>query len=69
MQSGLQNYSFLPFTGFLAIFAVFTFFFVPETKNKTFDEISALFNKSSDVETRPKILAKENTHLVSYKKY
>ena len=39
----LENYTFLPFSVFLAIFWVFTYKKVPETKNKTFDEIATLF--------------------------
>lgn len=41
----MDKYAFLPFTGFLAIFWIFTYFKVPETKNRTFEEISALFRK------------------------
>jgi len=43
MQTMLENYTFLPFSVFLAIFWVFTYNKVPETKNKTFDEIATLF--------------------------
>merc|ERR1712025_454516 len=43
MQTMLENYTFLPFSMFLAIFWVFTYKKVPETKNKTFDEIATLF--------------------------
>lgn len=42
-QSYLENYTFLPFSGFLAIFWIFTYKKVPETKNKTFEEILSLF--------------------------
>ena len=42
-QTMLENYTFLPFSVFLAIFWVFTYKKVPETKNKTFDEIATLF--------------------------
>jgi hypothetical protein len=45
----LDKYSFLPFTVFLAIFWTFTYHKVPETKNKTFDEIAALFRKKPAV--------------------
>ncbi|KAI7684819.1 Glucose transporter type 1, partial [Sarcoptes scabiei] len=41
----MDKYAFLPFTGFLALFWIFTYFKVPETKNRTFEEISALFRK------------------------
>lgn len=42
-QTALENYTFLPFSVFLAIFWIFTYKKVPETKNKTFEEILALF--------------------------
>lgn len=44
-QGALHNYIFLPFSVLLAFFWVFTYKIVPETKNKTFDEISALFRR------------------------
>uniref|UniRef100_A0A0A1WYC1 Glucose transporter type 1 n=1 Tax=Zeugodacus cucurbitae TaxID=28588 RepID=A0A0A1WYC1_ZEUCU len=43
MKAELENYTFLPFSVFLAIFWIFTYKKVPETKNKTFEEICALF--------------------------
>merc|ERR1712223_1329143 len=43
MQTMLENYTFLPFSMFLAVFWIFTYKKVPETKNKTFDEIATLF--------------------------
>ncbi|KAL1518389.1 hypothetical protein ABEB36_002019 [Hypothenemus hampei] len=43
MKAGLDNYTFLPFSVFLALFWIFTYKKVPETKNKTFEEILALF--------------------------
>lgn len=43
MKRGLQSYLFLPFTVFLAIFWIFTYKKLPETKNRTFEEIAALF--------------------------
>ncbi|CAG9800552.1 unnamed protein product [Chironomus riparius] len=43
LKSALENYTFLPFSVFLAIFWIFTYKKVPETKNKTFEEILALF--------------------------
>lgn len=43
MLTILENYTFLPFSMFLALFWVFTYRKVPETKNKTFDEIATLF--------------------------
>uniref|UniRef100_A0ABD2WPQ8 Major facilitator superfamily (MFS) profile domain-containing protein n=1 Tax=Trichogramma kaykai TaxID=54128 RepID=A0ABD2WPQ8_9HYME len=43
MHNHLDNYTFLPFSAFLAIFWIFTYKKVPETKNKTFEEILSLF--------------------------
>ncbi|VEN58573.1 unnamed protein product [Callosobruchus maculatus] len=43
MKNALDNYTFLPFSVLLAIFWIFTYKKVPETKNKTFEEITALF--------------------------
>ncbi|KAL4216553.1 Solute carrier 2 [Mactra antiquata] len=40
MQSGLGDFSFLPFTVFLGLFFIFTYKFVPETKNRTIEDIS-----------------------------
>lgn len=53
MNTALENYTFLPFSVFLAIFWIFTYKKVPETKNKTFEEILALFrhNNGSDATT------------------
>ncbi|XP_018402131.1 PREDICTED: glucose transporter type 1 isoform X2 [Cyphomyrmex costatus] len=48
MKSSLENYTFLPFSAFLAIFWIFTYKKVPETKNKTFEEILALFRHGND---------------------
>ncbi|XP_036144104.1 glucose transporter type 1 isoform X2 [Monomorium pharaonis] len=48
MKTSLENYTFLPFSAFLAIFWIFTYKKVPETKNKTFEEILALFRHGND---------------------
>ncbi|XP_045193213.2 solute carrier family 2, facilitated glucose transporter member 1-like [Mercenaria mercenaria] len=48
MQSGLGDFSFLPFTILLGLFFVFTAKFVPETKNRTIEEISQIWNKDSE---------------------
>ncbi|XP_074027810.1 glucose transporter 1 isoform X3 [Leptinotarsa decemlineata] len=47
MKNALDNYTFLPFSVFLAIFWIFTYKKVPETKNKTFEEIAALFRQGN----------------------
>lgn len=49
MKRELENYVFLPFTCFLAIFWTFTYKRVPETKNRTFEEISSLFKREEFV--------------------
>ncbi|RZF47125.1 hypothetical protein LSTR_LSTR005203 [Laodelphax striatellus] len=48
LQNSLENYTFLPFSVFLAIFWIFTYKKVPETKNKTFEEILALFRHGNE---------------------
>ncbi|XP_013774358.2 glucose transporter type 1-like [Limulus polyphemus] len=45
MLHGFGSYTFLPFTALLAIFWTFTYKMVPETKNKTFEDIDALFRR------------------------
>lgn len=47
-QRVFENYTFLAFTIFLAGFWTFTYKKIPETKNKTFEEISALFRRDED---------------------
>ncbi|XP_046641624.1 myo-inositol transporter 1-like isoform X3 [Daphnia pulicaria] len=49
LKAMLHNYIFLPFSVLLAFFWIFTYKIVPETKNKTFDEISALFRRNDRV--------------------
>ncbi|XP_035907205.1 glucose transporter type 1 isoform X18 [Anopheles stephensi] len=53
LKTALENYTFLPFSVFLAIFWIFTYKKVPETKNKTFEEILALFRHGNGSETDP----------------
>lgn len=51
-QEALQTYAFLVFVVVCLIASVFLFFILPETKNKTFVEISQSFakiNKVSDI--------------------
>ncbi|EYB83059.1 hypothetical protein Y032_0344g3089 [Ancylostoma ceylanicum] len=45
LNNALAQYSFLVFTGFLSFFIFFTWRFVPETKGKTVEEITASFDK------------------------
>ncbi|XP_045107193.1 glucose transporter type 1-like isoform X12 [Portunus trituberculatus] len=48
MQETFENYTFLPFSVLLGCFWIFTYYKVPETKNKTFEEISAIFTRGVD---------------------
>lgn len=43
MSDALGNYVFLPYTVLLILFFIFTYFKLPETKNKTIEEVTALF--------------------------
>merc|ERR1719419_615937 len=45
LQGALKELVFVPFTCLTAIFFIFLIIFLPETKGKTFEEISALFSK------------------------
>ncbi|CAG0913380.1 unnamed protein product [Notodromas monacha] len=45
LQRLLEDYTFVPFTVLLGGFWVFTYMFVPETRGKTFEEISRLFRR------------------------
>lgn len=53
MKRALENYVFLPYTCFLALFWTFTYHRVPETKNRTFEEITSIFKQSSNVPYTP----------------
>lgn len=43
INDAIKEYTFLIFGNFLILFTIFMFFFVPETKNKSTDEIISLF--------------------------
>lgn len=47
LEGILGPYVFLVFSGLLTLFAVFTYFKVPETKNKSSEEIAAYFRQKS----------------------
>ncbi|CAG5125327.1 unnamed protein product, partial [Candidula unifasciata] len=46
LQEALKDYTFLPFTVLLVLFFLYTYFVVPETKGKTFEEVTALWRKN-----------------------
>uniref|UniRef100_A0A3P8T557 Solute carrier family 2, facilitated glucose transporter member 4 n=1 Tax=Amphiprion percula TaxID=161767 RepID=A0A3P8T557_AMPPE len=61
-------YVFLIFAALLLFFLIFTFFRVPETRGKTFDQIAANFHQHSSLKTPPKpftSLIKPSFHLNS----
>ena len=49
-QKVLKDYTFVVFLGMMAIFTAFVYFKVPETKNKTFEEIASEFQPGDDLE-------------------
>ncbi|XP_026723128.1 solute carrier family 2, facilitated glucose transporter member 5-like [Athene cunicularia] len=49
MEAGLGPYSFLIFSAFCVATAIYIFFVVPETKNKTFTQINRMMAKRSKV--------------------
>jgi sugar porter (SP) family MFS transporter len=49
IQDGIGAYTFLVFMGFVIITTIFIFFFIPETKNRTFEDITASFGKKTEV--------------------
>lgn len=47
IEAEIGGYTFIIFAVLLAMFYAFTYFFVPETKGKSINEITALFTKNS----------------------
>ncbi|KAJ8319939.1 hypothetical protein KUTeg_001526 [Tegillarca granosa] len=48
LQKSIGNYSFIPFVVMLALFWLFTYWKVPETKGKTIEQITAMFVQETD---------------------
>ncbi|XP_048750699.2 glucose transporter type 1-like [Ostrea edulis] len=68
MQKGLGNYSFLPFTVLLLLFWIFVYIYLPETKNRTFEDIASSWKKSQNDTGNPqaKYTPKEDTAIVQF---
>lgn len=50
LQEAIKEYTFLIFLVLMIGFTAFVFFLVPETKNKTFEEIASAFQPGGDIE-------------------
>lgn len=68
MQKELNNFSFLPFTAFLLLFWIFIYVYLPETKNRTFEDIASSWNKSQSEAGNPqaKYIPTEDTAIVEF---
>lgn len=53
LQEALQSYAFLVFVVFCVIGSVYLYFILPETKNKTFMDISQSFAKINKIPATP----------------
>ncbi|XP_025082645.1 glucose transporter type 1-like isoform X1 [Pomacea canaliculata] len=53
IQKGLGDYTFLPFTVFLLLFAIFTFVYLPETKGRTIEDITMVWRAKEDKSAPP----------------
>lgn len=59
-QKAADEYTFLIFVVLLIGFVIFTYFFVPETKNKTFEEIAHQFSPGGHLEVEEMVDDEEN---------
>ena len=50
IQKAIKEYTFIIFLVLMILFTIFVYFKVPETKNKTFEEIASMFQPGGDIE-------------------
>lgn len=69
VQKGLDDLSFVPFTILLLLFWGFTYMYLPETKDKTIEQITDMFRQQQqEKQSKTDGVAKENSYLVGFKK-
>ena len=67
-QKELNDFSFLPFTVFLLLFWIFIYINLPETKNRTFEDIASSWNTSQNEAGNPeaKYTPTEDTGIIEF---